>query len=137
MNKGKNTCNRFRVLGNVGMVAGFFVLCVALEVGIMAEKAAVSELAAAQAAGLETAAVEGGLLYSLNWLLPRTGCALMAGGFLCKLLFWRCPRCGCHLTLCVRGGGRECPGCGEPLFENVTGNLEKEELLQYNNQKAE
>lgn len=121
--KKKHTCNRFRVLGNVGMIAGFFVLCVALEVGMMAEKAAVSEgLAAAQMggmeAGLEAAAVAGGsLLYSLNWFLPRAGFLLMAGGFVSKLLFWRCPQCGCHLTLCARGDGRECPCCGAALEE--------------------
>lgn len=124
MNKKKHTCNRFRVLGNVGMIAGFLVLCVALELGIMAEKAAGGGLAAAQTAGIEAgleeaAAVSGGALYSLNWLLPRAGFVLMAGGFLCKLVLWRCPGCGSHLMLCVRGGGRECPCCGALLEEGV------------------
>lgn len=132
MNRKKHTCNRFRVLGNAGMVAGFLVLCVALEVGIMAEKEAVYEAGewmAAQTAGggSDAGGAPGtGLLYYLNWFLPRAGAALLAGGFLCKLVFWRCPDCGCHLMLCARGGGRECPCCGAGLEargmgEGVTG----------------
>ena len=104
--KKRNTCNRRRAFCNGGMVAGFLLLCVALEVGIVAGKAAAG-----------AGSMGGGLLAGLNWLLPRMGAALLAGGFLCKLLFWRCPQCGCHLTLCVRGDGRECPCCGAPLME--------------------
>lgn len=128
MNKKKHTCNRFRVLGNVGMVAGFLVLCVALEVGIMADQA-VAELAAAGPAALEAAEGGGSLLFGLNWLLPRVGVVLLAGGLLCKLLLWRCPSCGCHLMLCMQGDARECPCCKEKL--------EKETVLQYNVQKKE
>ena len=127
MNKKKYTCNRVRVLGNAGMAAGFLLLCVALEVGIMAEKAA-AELAA-EAAQLQTAAAGGGLLYGLNWFLPRAGLGLLIGGFLCKLLLWRCPACGCHLMLCVRGDSGECPCCKV--------RLEKETILRYNVEKRE
>ena len=124
--KKRNTCNRRRAFCNGGMVAGFLLLFVALEVGIVAGKAAAENagaIACGAAAGLSAAdaagaaSMGGGLLAGLNWLLPRMGAALLAGGFLCKLLFWRCPQCGCHLTLCVRGDGRECPCCGAPLME--------------------
>ena len=91
--KGKNqTCSRYRILGNGGMAAGFLLL--SLSVGFS----------------------DGGG----GVILAVLGGGLFAAAFLEKLFLWRCPHCGCHLSLCAGRRDKNCPCCGA----SVNGKIE-------------
>ena len=86
----KLTCSQIRILGNGTMTAGFLLLCVAVG----------------------TYGGENGW----NQCVLIVGGSLLAAGFVGKLLGWRCPECGAHLMLCIRGRIRRCPHCGGDLW---------------------
>lgn len=90
MKRNNQTCSLCRILGNGGMAAGFLLLC--LSVGLMEQETG--------AAGPVLALLGGGVF---------------ASAFLEKLFFWRCPHCGCHLTLCAGRTEKNCPCCGAPV----------------------
>lgn len=92
--KKKNTCSRIRILGNGMMAAGFLLGAVAL--GWM------GDAGAGWREGPE------------RWL-GAAGMLLLIGGFVGKLIWWRCPRCRAHLMLCIRGREEKCPCCGRSL----------------------
>ncbi len=79
------------MLGNGTMAVGFLLLCMA--VGIWG----------------------GGDGLRESFLLVGGG--LITVGFVGKLMLWRCPVCGAHLMLCVRGRAGTCPVCGSSLCD--------------------
>ena len=87
MNGKNQTCSRYRILGNAGMAAGFLLLC--LSVGFLDG--------------------DGGMV------LAVVGGGLFAAAFLEKMFLWRCPRCGCYLSLCAARSEQNCPCCGAPV----------------------
>lgn len=109
----KITCSQVRILGNGIMAAGFLLLCTSLGTKPIPEGQAISSQAAP--------AVTGG-----QWILPAAGALLFAAGFFIKLCLWRCPSCGSHLILCVRGQADQCPCCGCPIREKEPNKTEPE-----------